>query len=180
MPVCMRCLMECGAGCEIGEQAGQAIGKALETNSTLQSLDLKCELEVGVGRARACMIRGMEGGRAHAWSRQGHVCARENRGRMVHVGVGGDVQCVMGCGGVVGVRIGSADDWGIGWQTIEGRSVGMQVPAGQGGVREAVCGCVHAMLDGIWCRLSHPGAGWAGHWEGTGVQQHAEDPESQQ
>ena len=45
--VCMRCLMECGAECEIGEQGGQAIGKALESNSTLLSLDLGGELGVG-------------------------------------------------------------------------------------------------------------------------------------
>ena len=98
--VCMRCLMECGAGCNIREQGGQAIGKALETNSTLQSLNLTGELEVGVGRARACMIRGMEGGRAHAWSRQGHVCAHARTGRrMVDIWVLGDVHCAMGCGG---------------------------------------------------------------------------------
>ena len=45
--VCMRCLMERGAGCYIGEQAGQTIGKALESNSTLQRLNLFRELGVG-------------------------------------------------------------------------------------------------------------------------------------
>ena len=54
----------------------------------------------------------------------------------------------------------------------------MQVPAGQGVGREAVCGCVHAMLDGTWCRLLHRGSGWAGHREGIGVQQHAAEAES--
>ena len=45
--------------------------------------------------------------------------------------------------GVVGAGAGA----GEGMQTI-GALVGMQVPAGQGGGREAVCGCVHAMLNG--------------------------------
>ena len=36
-------MMLCGAGCEIGEQGGVAIGKALETNSALQSLSLHSE-----------------------------------------------------------------------------------------------------------------------------------------
>ena len=41
-----------GAGCEIGEQGGVAIGKALETNAALNDLNLSCEL----GRmARAAM-----------------------------------------------------------------------------------------------------------------------------
>ena len=99
------------------------------------------------------------------------VCARGNRGRMVHdiVGVGGDVSVRWG---VWGRRRAGA---GEGMQTI-GALVGMQVPEWQGGVREAVCGFVHAMLDGMWCRLRHRGAGWAGHWEGTGDQQHAAEP----
>ena len=33
-----------GAGCEIGDQGGVAIGKALETNAALNSLDLGGEL----------------------------------------------------------------------------------------------------------------------------------------
>ena len=64
--VCMRCLMERGADCKIGKQAGQAIGKALESNSTLQSLDLSGELGVGVGQGRGMHLRGMAGGRTHA------------------------------------------------------------------------------------------------------------------
>ena len=82
----MRCLMECGADSKIGRQAGQAIGKALESNSTLQSLDLACELGVGVGQGRGMHLRGMAGGRTHAWSRQGHVCAHARTGgRMVYM-----------------------------------------------------------------------------------------------
>ena len=64
--VCMRCLMECGAVCNIGQQGGHAIGKALKSNSTLQSLDLACELGVGVGQGRGMHLRGMAGGRTHA------------------------------------------------------------------------------------------------------------------
>ena len=36
-------MMLCGAGCDIGEEGGAAIGKALETNSALQSLNLYSE-----------------------------------------------------------------------------------------------------------------------------------------
>ena len=32
-----------GAGCGIGEQGGVAIGKALETNTALNDLNLSCE-----------------------------------------------------------------------------------------------------------------------------------------
>ena len=93
----MRCLMECGADCDIGEQAGQAIGKALESNSMLQSLDLGGELGVGLARAGACILGGWTG--PSTWMEQPGpcVCARENEGRMVHVGVEGDVECAMGC-----------------------------------------------------------------------------------
>ena len=132
--VCMRCLMECGADCKIGEQAGQAIGKALESNSTLQSLDLSSELGVGVGRAGACMIRGMEGGRAHAWSRQGHVCAHARTGgRMVYMWVFVDVHCAMDYGRGQGNQ---CRQWGRSAQ-------GMQVSAGQGGGRGCgwLCAC---------------------------------------
>ncbi len=32
-----------GAACKIGAQGGEVIGKALETNATLNSLDIECE-----------------------------------------------------------------------------------------------------------------------------------------
>ena len=101
MAVCMRCLMECGADCEIREQGGQAIGKALETNSTLQSLDLKCELRVGVGQGRGMRLRGMEQRLSTCMEQAGpcDVCAyARTGGRMVHMWVLGDVQCMMGSG----------------------------------------------------------------------------------
>jgi hypothetical protein len=94
---CMPCLIERGAGCDLGLLGGQAIGKALETNSTLQSLNLQRELGVGLGLGRGMHLRGMAGGRAHAWRRPGRVCAHARTGGwLVYMWVLGDVQYAMG------------------------------------------------------------------------------------
>ena len=98
MAVCMWCVMECGVECGVGDQAGQAFGKALESNSTLQSLDLNGELGGVVGQGRGMHLRGMEMGPTTCMEQAGPCgCTCKNAWQDgIHMWVLGDVQCAMG------------------------------------------------------------------------------------